>query len=123
MTAVTHNVFITETVGDSANLSVTDSGWDSYLDDEEETIADIVSKFVLRFVDRVGTEAGIRTEHMKSLYAMIPGGSIVLFLFIFIFIYLFHFLMVEPHFSRVQNSYEIIGLMRDENYKYRVKRY
>ncbi|XP_031559820.1 myotubularin-related protein 13-like [Actinia tenebrosa] len=61
-----------EVAGDSAN-SVTDSGWDSYLDDEEETIADTVTKFVLRFVDRVGTEAGIRTEHMKSLYAMIPG--------------------------------------------------
>jgi hypothetical protein len=52
---------------------VTDSGWDSYLDDDEENIADTVAKFVVRFVDRVGTEAGIRTEHMKSLYDIIPG--------------------------------------------------
>ena len=69
--------FIITEIGDSAN-SVTDSGWDSYLDDEEDTIGDNVTKFVLRFVDRVGTEAGIRTEHMKSLYAMIPGQCIFL---------------------------------------------
>ena len=45
-------------------------------EDEEETIAAQISKFVLRFVDRVGTEAGIKSEHLKSLYAMIPGGCI-----------------------------------------------
>ena len=55
---------------------VTDSGgWDSVQEDLEDTIADEVTRFVLRFVDRVGTEAGISSEHMKSLYAMIPGWS------------------------------------------------
>lgn len=44
------------------------------MDDEDNgTIADQVTKFVCRFVDRVGTEAGISQEHLKSLYAMIPG--------------------------------------------------
>ena len=44
------------------------------MDDEDGgTIADQVTKFVSRFVDRVGTEAGISQEHLKSLYAMIPG--------------------------------------------------
>ncbi|XP_048585296.1 myotubularin-related protein 13 isoform X2 [Nematostella vectensis] len=60
--------------GESVSISVTDSGWDSFHDeDERDTIADSVTRFVVRFVDRVGTEAGIHTEHMKSLYAMIPG--------------------------------------------------
>lgn len=54
---------------------ITDSGgWDSYMDDEDGgTIADQVSRFVSRFVDRVGTEAGISQEHLRSLYTMIPG--------------------------------------------------
>lgn len=54
---------------------ITDSGgWESYLDEEDGgTIADQVTKFVSRFVDRVGTEAGISQEHLKSLYTMIPG--------------------------------------------------
>ena len=44
------------------------------MDDEDGgTIADKVTKFVSRFVDRVGTEAGISQEHLKSLYTMIPG--------------------------------------------------
>ena len=53
----------------------TDSGgWESYMDDEDGgTIADKVTRFVCRFVDRVGTEAGISQEHLKSLYTMIPG--------------------------------------------------
>jgi len=54
---------------------ITDSGgWESYMDDEDGgTIADQVTRFVSRFVDRVGTEAGISQEHLKSLYTMIPG--------------------------------------------------
>lgn len=54
---------------------ITDSGgYESYMDDEDNgTIADQVTKFVCRFVDRVGTEAGISQEHLRSLYAMIPG--------------------------------------------------
>ena len=54
---------------------MTDSGgWESVHDDEDGgTIADLIIKFVCRFVDRVGTEAGISQEHLKSLYAMIPG--------------------------------------------------
>lgn len=44
------------------------------MDDEDGgTIADQVTRFVSRFVDRVGTEAGISQEHLKSLYTMIPG--------------------------------------------------
>lgn len=54
---------------------ITDSGgWENYMDDEDGgTIADKVTRFVSRFVDRVGTEAGISQEHLKSLYTMIPG--------------------------------------------------
>ena len=55
---------------------ITDSGgWETlYMDDEDGgTIADQVTRFVSRFVDRVGTEAGISQEHLKSLYTMIPG--------------------------------------------------
>ena len=54
---------------------ITDSGgWENYMDDEDGgTIADQVTRFVSRFVDRVGTEAGISQEHLKSLYTMIPG--------------------------------------------------
>lgn len=44
------------------------------MDDEDGgTIADQVTRFVSRFVDRVGTEAGISQEHLKCLYTMIPG--------------------------------------------------
>ncbi|XP_020625172.1 myotubularin-related protein 13-like isoform X2 [Orbicella faveolata] len=54
---------------------ITDNGgWEIYMDDEDGgTIADQVTRFVSRFVDRVGTEAGISQEHLKSLYTMIPG--------------------------------------------------
>lgn len=54
---------------------MTDSGGcELYMDDEDGgTIADQVTRFVSRFVDRVGTEAGISQEHLKSLYTMIPG--------------------------------------------------
>lgn len=57
---------------------ITDNGgWESYMDDEDGgTIADQVTRFVGRFVDRVGTEAGISQEHLKSLYTMIPGESV-----------------------------------------------
>lgn len=60
---------------------ITDSGgWESYMDDEDGgTIADQVTRFVSRFVDRVGTEAGISQEHLKSLYTMIPGECSQLF--------------------------------------------
>ena len=56
---------------------ITDSwGRESYMDDEDGgTVADKVTRFVSRFVDRVGTEAGISQEHLKSLYTMIPGQS------------------------------------------------
>ena len=56
-----------------AGGSIADSYAIEVEDDEEGTIADQISKFVLKFVDRVGSEAGIKTEHLKSLYAMIPG--------------------------------------------------
>lgn len=47
------------------------------MDDEDGgTIADQVTRFVIRFVDRVGTEAGISQEHLKCLYTMIPGQAV-----------------------------------------------
>ncbi|XP_068760421.1 myotubularin-related protein 13-like [Montipora capricornis] len=62
-------------VNSEVGSCITDSGgWENYMDDEDGgTIADQVTKFVSRFVDRVGTEAGISQEHLKSLYTMIPG--------------------------------------------------
>ena len=62
-------------VSSEVGSCITDSGgWESYMDDEDGgTIADQVTRFVSRFVDRVGTEAGISQEHLKSLYTMIPG--------------------------------------------------
>ena len=40
---------------------------------EHDTITDEVERFVVRFVDRVGTNAGISTEHLKSLYTLVPS--------------------------------------------------
>ena len=44
------------------------------MDDKDGgTIAYQVTRFVRRFVDRVGTKAGISQERLKSLNTMIPG--------------------------------------------------
>ncbi|XP_074605890.1 myotubularin-related protein 13-like [Acropora palmata] len=71
MGSIANGVAVSSEVGSC----ITDSGgWENYMDDEDGgTIADKVTRFVSRFVDRVGTEAGISQEHLKSLYTMIPG--------------------------------------------------
>ncbi|XP_046862478.1 myotubularin-related protein 5-like isoform X3 [Xenia sp. Carnegie-2017] len=51
---------------------------DHWEDDETDTIIDEVTRFVIRFVDRVGTVAGISTDHLKSLYSLVPRRDIFL---------------------------------------------
>ena len=46
--------------------------WD---EEESDTVTAEVERFVVRFVDRVGTMAGISTEHLKSLYNLVPSKS------------------------------------------------
>ena len=38
-----------------------------------DSVADSVTKFVLRFVERVCLEADIKTDHVKSLQSLVPG--------------------------------------------------
>jgi myotubularin-related protein 5/13 len=47
-----------------------ESGFD---EQEVSEIGNNVVKFVARFVDKVCTESGVSTEHIKSLHQMIPG--------------------------------------------------
>ena len=54
---------------------------DHWEDDETDTIIDEVTRFVIRFVDRVGTVAGISTDHLKSLYSLVPSRDIFLCVF------------------------------------------
>ncbi|XP_046862400.1 myotubularin-related protein 5-like [Xenia sp. Carnegie-2017] len=46
---------------------------DHWEDDETDTIINEVTRFVIRFMDRVGTVAGISTDHLKSLYSLVPS--------------------------------------------------
>lgn len=48
-------------------------GSDNWEEEESDTVTDEVTRFVVRFVDRVGTVAGISTEHLKSLYSLVPS--------------------------------------------------
>ena len=63
--------------GDGSN-SMNGSLWDS-LDIGDggplygDSIADNISKFILRFVERVCLEADITTEHLKSFQQLVPG--------------------------------------------------
>ena len=38
-----------------------------------DSIADSVTKLVLRFVERVCLEADINTDHVKTLQSLVPG--------------------------------------------------
>ncbi len=54
------------------------TAWDSYDYTENmlgyaDSIADTVTKFILRFVERVCLEANINTDHVKSLQSLVPG--------------------------------------------------
>lgn len=53
------------------------TAWDSYDYTENmlgyaDSIADTVTKFILRFVERVCLEANINTDHVKSLQSLVP---------------------------------------------------
>ena len=41
-----------------------------------DSIAESVTKFVLRFVERVCLEADINTDHVKTLQSLVPGDYI-----------------------------------------------
>ena len=59
--------------------SINDStAWDSYDFNDigsgyADSVADSVTKFILRFVERVCLEADINTDHVKSLQSLVPG--------------------------------------------------
>lgn len=47
---------------------------ESGFDEQEVTeVGASVTKFVTRFVDKVCTEAGVTSDHIKQLHQMIPG--------------------------------------------------
>lgn len=48
----------------------TESGFE---DAEGSDMANVVVRFITRFVDKVCTESGVTNEHLKSLHIMIPG--------------------------------------------------
>ena len=54
---------------------------DSAFEDQEVSeVGATVTKFVSRFVDKVCTESGVSSDHIKALHQMVPGkyGSISL---------------------------------------------
>ncbi|XP_038054357.1 myotubularin-related protein 13-like isoform X3 [Patiria miniata] len=61
----------------SSNLTSSVSGSDSYnennFDSNSHDVSQQVVKFISRFVDKVCTEAGVTSEHLKNLHTMIPG--------------------------------------------------
>ncbi|ESO05166.1 hypothetical protein HELRODRAFT_77859 [Helobdella robusta] len=67
--------------GESLSSMVTNSAADSDSMDGESGIDDPdmneiganVTKFVLRFIDKVCMESGVSTDHIKSLHQMVPG--------------------------------------------------
>ena len=49
--------------------------------DETETadVASTVTKFVTRFVDKVCSEGGVTSDHIKSLHQMVPGTGVCVY--------------------------------------------
>ncbi|XP_012813919.1 myotubularin-related protein 5 isoform X3 [Xenopus tropicalis] len=64
------NSFITNSMaGSMAESADTESGFE---DSESSDVAHYVVRFVTRFVDKVCTESGVTSEHLKNLHTMIP---------------------------------------------------
>ncbi|XP_053572268.1 myotubularin-related protein 5 [Bombina bombina] len=64
------NSFITNSMaGSMAESADTESGFE---DSESSDVAHAVVRFITRFVDKVCTESGVTSEHLKGLHTMIP---------------------------------------------------
>ncbi|KAM5170842.1 myotubularin-related protein 5 isoform 1-T1 [Mantella aurantiaca] len=64
------NSFITNSMaGSVAESADTESGFE---DSESSDVAHCVVRFVTRFVDKVCTESGVTSDHLKGLHTMIP---------------------------------------------------
>lgn len=46
---------------------------EGFEESDPSDVGNVVSKMVSRFIDRVCTEGGVTTEHIKNLHAMVPG--------------------------------------------------
>ncbi|XP_022088215.1 myotubularin-related protein 13-like isoform X3 [Acanthaster planci] len=57
----------------SSSVSGSDSYNDNHFDNNSHDVSHQVVKFICRFVDKVCTEAGVASEHLKNLHTMIPG--------------------------------------------------
>ncbi|XP_070199867.1 myotubularin-related protein 13-like isoform X2 [Littorina saxatilis] len=60
---------VTASIGESDSYDA-ESGFD---ETETADVASTVTKFVSRFVDKVCSEGGVTSEHIKSLHQMVPG--------------------------------------------------
>ncbi|XP_075713708.1 myotubularin-related protein 5 isoform X2 [Rhinoderma darwinii] len=64
------NSFITNSMaGSVAESADTESGFE---DSEVSDVANCVVRFITRFVDKVCTESGVTSDHLKGLHTMIP---------------------------------------------------
>ncbi|XP_048865073.1 myotubularin-related protein 5-like isoform X2 [Brienomyrus brachyistius] len=64
------NSYVTNSIAGSMGESYdTESGFE---DAEGSDVANVVVRFITRFVDKVCTESGVTSEHLKSLHIMIP---------------------------------------------------
>ncbi|XP_068132009.1 myotubularin-related protein 5 isoform X9 [Hyperolius riggenbachi] len=64
------NSFITNSMaGSVAESADTESGFE---DSESSDVAHCVIRFITRFVDKVCTESGVTSDHLKGLHTMIP---------------------------------------------------
>ena len=58
-------------------LSVAESdSYDAESGFEDQEVSEVgasVTKFVTRFIDKVCTDSGVNSDHVKSLHQMIPG--------------------------------------------------
>lgn len=57
--------------GSVAESADTESGFE---DSEVSDVAHCVVRFITRFVDKVCTESGVTSDHLKGLHTMIPGA-------------------------------------------------
>lgn len=62
--------FIYSIAGSVAESYDTESGFE---DAETSDVANSVVRFINRFVDKVCTESGVSSDHLKALHANLPG--------------------------------------------------
>lgn len=60
--------------GSVAESYDTESGFE---DAETCDVAGAVVRFINRFVDKVCTESGVTSDHLKGLHVMVPGMAIL----------------------------------------------